>query len=104
MTDYTFCGRIKMILYMWLYDRLSFGKFEPAKSAATKVWCFMSYVSAQAKAGVVDQFPSKKHYIAMEAAKIDRSETSFGGKGCLTNEQYYKGMSLSREMRKKSAW
>lgn len=36
--------------------------------------------------------------------KIDRTETCFGGKGCLTKEQYEKAMSLSRQMREMSVW
>ena len=40
----------------------------------------------------------------MEKAKIDTTESCFGGKEVLTNEQYQKGMKLVREMKKKTAW
>lgn len=63
----------------------------------------MSYESAKAKLATNEGI-SKEHYIAMEKAKIDRTESCFGGKGFLTNEQYQKGMKLVREMKKKKAW
>lgn len=40
----------------------------------------------------------------MEKAKIDRTESCFGGKGILTNEQYQKGMRLVRETKMKKVW
>ncbi len=40
----------------------------------------------------------------MEKSKIDTTESCFGGKKILTNEQYQKGMKLVREMKKKKAW
>lgn len=45
----------------------------------------MSYESAKAKLASNEGI-SKEHYIAMEKAKIDRTESCFGGKGILTNE------------------
>ena len=63
----------------------------------------LSYESVKAKVGPSEGI-SKEHYIAMEKAKIDRTESCFGGKGILTNEQYQKGMRLVREMKKKKAW
>lgn len=64
----------------------------------------MSYVSAQAKVNAANKQLDAKHNASKVAASIDRTETSFGGKGCLTKEQYEKGMALSRKMRNMSAW
>lgn len=43
-------------------------------------------------------------YRLMKRKSIDRSYTTFGGNGCLTKEQYEKGMSLSRKMKNMSSW
>ena len=43
-------------------------------------------------------------YKLMKRKSIDRSYTTFGGNGCLTKEQYEKGMSLSRKMKNMSSW
>lgn len=65
---------------------------------------FMSYVSTQAKMYTASKRRSPRHNASQNATRIDRTETSFGGKGCLTKEQYEKGMALSRKMRNMSAW
>lgn len=64
----------------------------------------MSYVSAQAKVYADSRQHSTQFSISKVASRVDRTETSFGGKGCLTKEQYEKGMALARKMQKKSAW
>ena len=43
-------------------------------------------------------------YKLMKRKSIDRSYTTYGGNGCLTKEQYEKGMSLSRKMKNMSSW
>lgn len=64
----------------------------------------MSYISIKAASlkGTDKRFPRAKTYKKFKP--IDRSYTTFGGNGCLTKEQYEKGMSLSRKMRNMSAW
>ena len=64
----------------------------------------MSYASARAKTYAAEKRFSAKRNANKEVARIDRTETCFGGKGCLTKEQYERGMALSRQMRNKSAW
>lgn len=64
----------------------------------------MSYVSTQAKENITGKQLVAKRNANQKAARIDRTETSFGGKGYLTKEQYDDGMALARKMRKKSAW
>lgn len=64
----------------------------------------MSYVSTQAKMYASTKRFGAKRNSSKKAPMIDRTETSFGGKGCLTKEQYEKGMALSRRMRNMSAW
>lgn len=64
----------------------------------------MSYVSTQAKTYAAGKRFSAKRNASKDAARIDRTETSFGGKGCLTKAQYEKGMTLARKMRNMSAW
>ena len=63
----------------------------------------MSYESAKSKVAPNEGI-SKEHYIAMENAKIDITESCFGGKGILTNAQDQNGMKLVREMKKKKTW
>ena len=63
----------------------------------------LSYESAKAKVAPNEKI-SKEHYIAMEKSKIDTTESCFGVKGILTNEQYQNGMKLVREMKKKKTW
>ena len=43
-------------------------------------------------------------YKLMKRKSIDRSYKTYGGNGCLTKEQYEKGMSLSRRMKNMSSW
>lgn len=64
----------------------------------------MSYIFAQAKVNAASKRLGAKCNANKRATRIDRTETSFGGKGCLTKEQYEKAMSLSRKMRNMSAW
>ncbi len=64
----------------------------------------MSYISAQAKMSAASKRLGAKCNAGKKTTGIDRSETSFGGKGCLTKKQYEKAMSLSRKMRNMSAW
>ena len=64
----------------------------------------MSYVSAQAKVYADSRQYTPQFSISKIASRVDRTETSFGGKGCLTKEQYKKGTALARKMKKKSAW
>ena len=64
----------------------------------------MSYVSAQAKVYADSKQRTPQYNANKIALRIDRTETSFGGKGRLTKEQYEKGMSLARKMRTMSAW
>lgn len=64
----------------------------------------MSYVSAQAKVYADSKQYTSKFNESQIASRIDWTETTFGGKGCLTKEQYEKGMALSRKMRKMSTW
>lgn len=64
----------------------------------------MSYISVQAKVNAASQRLGSKCGKSKKASKIDRTETSFGGKGCLTKEQYEKGMALSQKMQHMSAW
>lgn len=64
----------------------------------------MPYISAQVKVNATSQRISLPQDESKEIPKIDRTETSFGGKGCLTEEQYEEGMSLFREMQHMSAW
>ena len=47
---------------------------------------------------------SEKVISCEKDARIDRTETSFGGKGCLTKEQYEQAMALVKKMRNVSAW
>ena len=64
----------------------------------------MSYVSAQAKVYADSKQRTSKLSEREVALRIDWAETSFGGKGCLTKEQFEKGMALSRKMRTMTAW
>lgn len=64
----------------------------------------MSHISTKAALLIPPdkKFPKVKTYKKFKM--IDRSYTTFGGNGCLTKEQYEKGMSLSRKMKNMSAW
>lgn len=64
----------------------------------------MSHISIKAASlkGPDKRFSKQKTYKKFKP--VDRSYTTFGGNGCLTKEQYEKGMSLSRRMRHMSSW
>lgn len=64
----------------------------------------MSYVSAQAKVYADSRYNRPRPYTGIRHEPRDWNETSFGGKGCLTKEQYERGMALSRKMRTMSEW
>lgn len=64
---------------------------------------FMSFISVQAKASYANKRLGGKCNTGRKGARIERVETSFGGKGCLTKEQYEKAMSRFRQLRDDSA-
>lgn len=64
---------------------------------------FMSFTSAQAKVNSANNRLGTKCSAGRKVARIERVETSFGGKGCLTKEQYEKAMSRFRQVRDVSA-
>ena len=68
----------------------------------------MSYISTKAKLLInVDKTKNvinSGYKLTKRSKPIDRSYTTFGGNGCLTKEQYEKGMSLSKKMKKMSSW
>ena len=59
----------------------------------------MSFISAQAKMNSANKKLGTKCNTGRKVARIDRVETSFGGKGCLTKEQNEKAMSGFRRVR-----
>ena len=63
----------------------------------------MSFISVQAKMNYANKRLGGKCNADGKVARIERVETSFGGKGCLTKEQYEKAMSRFRQMRDDSA-
>lgn len=60
----------------------------------------MSHMSALAKLYIPNKRYGKKYTAKEEPIDIDRTETSFGGHGCLTKEQCDKALSLYLEMQK----
>ena len=56
----------------------------------------MSYASAKAKTYAAEKRFSAKRNANKEAARIDRTETCFGGKGCLTKEQYEMAVKINK--------
>ena len=67
----------------------------------------MSFISTKAKLLInIDKTINTVNsgYKLMKRKPMDRSYTTFGGNGCLTKEQYEKGMSLSRKMKNMSSW
>ncbi len=63
----------------------------------------MSNISSQANVNAASQKIGKE-YDDQKIYEIDRSYTSFGGNGILTEEQYKEGMELFEKMRHMSAW
>lgn len=64
----------------------------------------MIYKAIQARIDAKNERLSEKIISYEKDARIDRTETSFGGKGCLTKEQYEQAMALVKKMRNMSAW
>lgn len=64
----------------------------------------MSYISIQAKLFKEARQRNYKLARGKEEARIDRTYTTFGGNGILTQEQWEKGMQLSKKMKDYSAW
>ena len=64
----------------------------------------MIYKAIEARIDAKSERLSEKVISCVKDARIDRTETSFGGKGCLTKEQYEQAMALVKKMRNVSAW
>lgn len=64
----------------------------------------MIYGLTQAQIDAENEYRRKKIALYEKDAKIDRTETNFGGKGILTKEQYEQAMALSKKMRDMSSW
>lgn len=64
----------------------------------------MIYKAIEARINAKSERLSEKGISCEKDARIDQTETSFGGKGCLTKEQYEQAMALVKKMRTVSAW
>lgn len=64
----------------------------------------MVYKAIQAQIDTKSKHLNEEVVAYEKDARIARTETNFGGKGCLTKEQYEQAMTLIKKMRNMSAW